>query len=201
MEEIRKLPESLRFGGETPRVLCLTDLEDALTLLAWLMSEGHVVLTERDRLKDAADAAALEKMGLQVGRVKTTLPDYAAKVRAAVESFVLEHPEVFPEGKRTLKLGTGTIAVKKNPDRVEIKEAEPGGLLKWAANTVAEPAARMLKRLGLAGFWRIKIEPDISGVKKLLDAGKLTPEEGEKAGFVRVPGSDRVEITLGAAKG
>lgn len=186
--------------GRVPKIVNRDDVGPALHLLTWLSTQQAELLADRDGRIAKIAAAAKLKLTFQLDDQPTEEPPldmalHEAAVRAELERWALENPAEFAEA-RTLAFDHGSVGLRKNPDSIGFI-GEKTDLIAKVTAKLGKPIAALLKRLGLARFWRLKAEPDLTEIKKAFKAGELKAAELKRKGFVYQVGVDRVDIDLG----
>lgn len=186
--------------GRVPKIVNRDDVGPALHLLTWLAIQQADLLADRDGRIAKIAAATKLKLKFQLDDQPTEEPpldmaEHEAAVRAELERWALENPTEFAK-VRTLPFDHGTVGLRKNPDSIGFI-GEKADLVAKVTAKLGKPIVSLLKRLGLARFWRLKAEPDLTEIKKAYKAGELTPGDLKRKGFVYQVGQDRVAIDLG----
>lgn len=170
--------------GAAPKILNEGDLELAVRLIAWLRSRELTVNERTKQAKALIDATAAKDFELQVDDVKTTIPDYIAKLwKACLDYSSANREQIFGEAKtRTLPHGTLSYAFKPESVAFEGKENELVDRLIGELK-LRSAIAELQAKLDKTGFLRLKIELDRDGIKAGVKAGTLKLSTLEKRGI------------------
>lgn len=181
--------------GRRPQIDSLSQVQDAVKLLAWFASRQQTVEAARDQSLALIRDQAAKELRVTVEGEPLTFAEYSAELETAIREYVATHPEPWAE-RRTMEFPAGTVALKRQPQRIELESQTP---TEFAAAVDAEHglAAKVvawLKRQGLWPFCRLKLELNLSEIKRVYALGDITAEDLQRFGLRVVEAHDEVVV-------
>ncbi len=191
--------------GLKPVVRSLRDLDADLCELSYLKSREETAKAACDQQINLAKATFQKKLCTEIAGRDVTFADRRKQLEAAAFEFVDEHPEIFPEGSKTLTLTYGSISIRKQPEGITFGDGitEQSVLDRIESRTgvltkIADILNGLLGLLPIATFVRIKTEVNKVAIKAAFSAGRLSESELRKLGFVTCGGDEVCSIAPSA---
>lgn len=177
-------PEPFRVETPTtrwPEIENCGELAEALRVVATLDARRKTVEAERDAAVHQVEQQTAAKLHVVVDGERITFDEWRANIIEAIERFVPKHkPEVFTDGKQTVRFPAGQVSYKRIAPAVRVDQDVK-------ATDIAERLAKrkklyealdsLLKRLKLDGWLRINVALDLQAIQKRYADNQLKPKQ------------------------
>ena len=160
-------------------------LEEAAALVLDYKNRLKEIETEEEELvKNVREQLASKKLSQVTG---VTISERIDQLTESIAAFAEKKPdEVFPDEKKTRKFDASVVTAKIGKPQVifsddvtrkTIIEKITKGL------KIHDAIERLLKRLKLSNWIRLKVELDLDAIKKSVESGKITPRKLKTLGM------------------
>lgn len=158
-------------------------LEHAARVVLHYESQLQAIAREESELIAAVRQQLSSRLDSQVQGV--TINERLDTLRDSISRFVREKSDtVFADGTRTREFTDTIVRMRDCPPRLLYEAPRQSIVKKLTKNTgISDAISRLLKRIKLHHFIKLKIELDPTAIKKAFAAGKIKPAKLKSLGL------------------